>query len=97
MSGSSSSAEPGGSSERTAGAPAPALPAVGDTLYTRPFLFASTANALFYANINAFNLLPLYIGALGGTESHIGAIMAMYQVAAIVCQVGDPFSDRRFP
>jgi len=101
MYGSSSLAEPGDRPEGTAGLPVDGVPVARDTLYTRPFLLAAAANALFYANLNAFNLLPLYIGQLGGTESNIGAIMAMYQVAAIVCQAGagsliDRFGRRPF-
>ncbi|MBI3988386.1 MAG: MFS transporter [candidate division NC10 bacterium] len=56
------------------------------TLYTRDFLVASFANFLFFSNINAFNLLPLYIKDLGGTEAQIGGIMGMYQLAAIFMQ-----------
>jgi MFS family permease len=98
MCGSSSSADPGSRPEAIvvlpAGDGAAACPA-RETLYTKPFLLASAANALFYANINAFNLLPLYIGQLGGRESDIGTIMAMYQVAAIICQAGaGPLIDR---
>jgi len=55
-------------------------------LYTKDFLVASFANLLFFSNVNAFNLLPLYIRDLGGTEAQIGGIMGMYQVAAILMQ-----------
>lgn len=55
-------------------------------LYTKDFLVASFANFLFFSNVNAFNLLPLYIKDLGGTEAQIGGIMGMYQVAAILMQ-----------
>jgi MFS family permease len=44
------------------------------------------ANFLFFSNINAFNLLPLYIADLGGSEARIGWIMGVYSLAAIVCQ-----------
>ena len=97
MCGSSSSADPGSRPEGASGLPVGGSPSgpVRETLYTKPFLLASAANALFYANINAFNLLPLYIERLGGREGEIGTIMAMYQVAAIGCQVGvGPLIDR---
>lgn len=58
----------------------------GHPVYTRPFLLAATANFLFFINLNAFTLLPLYIQQLGGREGQIGSIMAMYTVAAICSQ-----------
>ena len=71
------------------------MTASDQSLYTKPFVLAATANLLFYANLNAYNLLPLYVQQLGGREGQIGTIMAMYQVAAILCQVGvGPFVDR---
>jgi MFS family permease len=64
-------------------------------VYTKPFVLAALANFLFYSNINAYTLLPLYIHALGGREGQIGSIMALYSVAAILCQAGiGPFLDR---
>lgn len=64
-------------------------------MYTKPFVLAALANFLFYSNINAYTLLPLYIHALGGREGQIGSIMALYSVAAILCQAGiAPFLDR---
>jgi MFS family permease len=72
-----------------------AMTASDHTLYTKPFILASLANFLFYINLNAYNLLPLYIQQLGGREGEIGTIMAMYQIAAIVCQLGaGPLVDR---
>jgi MFS family permease len=71
------------------------MTASDQSLYTKPFVLAATANLLFYANLNAYNLLPLYVQQLGGREGQIGTIMAMYQVAAILCQVGvGPLVDR---
>ena len=65
------------------------------SLYTRPFVLAAAANFLFFANLNAYTLLPLYIQQLGGREGQIGTIMAMYSVAAILCQLGvGPLVDR---
>ncbi len=52
----------------------------------RDFWQAVAANFLFFCNINAFNLLPLYIADLGGSEARIGWIMGVYSLAAIVCQ-----------
>jgi MFS family permease len=57
------------------------------SLYTKPFVLAAAANFLFFANLNAYTLLPLYIQHLGGREGQIGTIMAMYSVAAILCQL----------
>jgi MFS family permease len=65
------------------------------SLYTKPFILAAAANFLFFANLNAYTLLPLYIQHLGGREGQIGRIMAMYSVAAILCQLGiGPLVDR---
>lgn len=55
-------------------------------MYTKPFVLTSLAYLCFFSNINAYNLLPLYIQKLGGREGEIGIIMAMYSVAAILCQ-----------
>ncbi|HYL81290.1 MAG TPA: MFS transporter [Candidatus Acidoferrum sp.] len=64
-------------------------------MYTKTFVLAALANFLFYSNINAYTLLPLYIQALGGGEGQIGTIMAMYSVAAILCQaITSTFLDR---
>ena len=64
-------------------------------MFTKPFVLASLANFLFYSNTNAYTLLPLYIQALGGREGQIGSIMAMYSLAAILCQASiGPFLDR---
>ncbi|MFQ5881500.1 MAG: MFS transporter [Candidatus Methylomirabilales bacterium] len=52
----------------------------------RDFWQAAAANLLFFWNINAFNLLPLYIKDLGGSEARIGWIMGVYHLAAILCQ-----------
>ena len=31
------------------------------SLYTKPFILAAAANFLFFSNLNAYTLLPLYI------------------------------------
>jgi MFS family permease len=73
--------------------PSPCIPE--SSLYTKPFVLAALASFLFYSNTNAYTLLPLYIQALGGREGQIGSIMAMYSVAAVLCQAGvGPFLDR---
>lgn len=65
------------------------------SLLTKPFVLAALANFLFFSNLNAYTLLPLYIQELGGREGQIGSIMAMYPVAAILCQLGaGPLIDR---
>lgn len=51
-----------------------------------PFLRAAVTNFLFFSNIAPFNLLPLYIKRLGGTETEIGLIMGVCNIAAIFCQ-----------
>lgn len=55
-------------------------------MYTKPFLLITLVSFLTYGILNAYNLLPLYIHALGGREAEIGRIMALYHVAAILCQ-----------
>jgi len=56
-------------------------------VYTRAFVLTAVANFLVYSLLNAYNLLPLYIQQLGGTEGEIGRVMACYHVAALCCQV----------
>lgn len=53
---------------------------------TGPFLHAAGTNFFFFACLNSFILLPLYIQRLGGTEAEIGIVMGMYSASAIVCQ-----------
>ncbi len=55
-------------------------------MYTKPFLLLTLVSFLTYGILNAYNLLPLYIHALGGREAEIGRIMALFHVAAILCQ-----------
>ena len=43
-------------------------------------------NTLFFASMNGFLLLPLYIQRLGGTEAQIGLVQGMYSAAGILCQ-----------
>lgn len=52
---------------------------------SRPeFWQATAANFLFFFNISAFNLLPLYIAELGGSQARIGWIMGVYSLAAFI-------------
>ena len=52
---------------------------------SRPeFWQATAANFLFFFNLSAFNLLPLYIVDLGGSEARIGWIMGVYSLAAFI-------------
>ena len=79
-----------------AGAAAPPPP-----IYTRPFLVAAFANLLFFLSLNGFNLLPLYIKHLRGTEAQIGLIMGMNSLASILFQplaglAVDRFGPKRF-
>ena len=57
-------------------------------MYTKPFILTALANFLVFTNLNVYTLLPLYIKMLGGREGQIGTIMAMYTLAAVVCQIG---------
>ena len=43
-------------------------------------------NLLFFASLNGYVLLPLYVVRLGGTEAAIGLVQGMYSAAGIVCQ-----------
>lgn len=64
-------------------------------VYTRPFVFTALANFLLFSNLNVYTLLPLYIQQLGAREGQIGAVMAMYSVAAVLCHLAiGPLLDR---
>lgn len=74
-----------GAGGRGSGAPAASCeprPAI----YTRSFLVTAFANLLFFLSLNGFNLLPLYIKHLHGTETQIGFIMGMNSLASILFQ-----------
>ncbi len=53
---------------------------------TGAFLRAAVSSFFFFASLNCFFLLPLYIRELGGTEAGIGLIMGAHSAAAIFCQ-----------
>jgi MFS family permease len=55
-------------------------------VYTKPFLLLTLVSFLTFGILNVYNLLPLYLHALGGREAEIGRIRALYHVAAILCQ-----------
>ena len=55
-------------------------------MYTKPFVLTTLAFFCFFTNVNAYNLLPLYLHALGAQAGEIGTIMAMFSVAAILAQ-----------
>jgi MFS family permease len=55
-------------------------------VYTKPFVLTSLAYLCFFTNVSAYNLLPLYLQALGARAGEIGTIMAMYSGAAILGQ-----------
>lgn len=55
-------------------------------LKTTPFVRATVTNFFFFASLNGFVLLPLYIQQLGGTEIEIGLVMGVYSGVGIVCQ-----------
>ena len=74
---------------------------IDETIPSFNFFVASLANFFFFASLNAFSLLPLYIKALGGTESQIGWVMGSYSLTAILGQplagaLGDRFGRKRF-
>ena len=56
------------------------------SVLTRQFFRITSMNFFFFASVNAFVLLPLYIQRLGGTEAQIGVVMGMYSAAGIFCQ-----------
>ena len=65
------------------------------------FIRVTLTNFFFFAGLNCFLLLPLYIQGLGGSEIEIGVVMGLYSAAGIVCQplVGawvDAFGRRPF-
>ncbi len=59
------------------------MPAI---LTQQAFLKATATNFLFFASLNCFFLLPLYIQQLGGTEVAVGVVMGIYSAVGILCQ-----------
>jgi len=65
------------------------------------FLKATATSFFFFASLNCFFLLPLYVQQLGGTEVAVGIVMGVYSATGILCQplVGpwvDAFGRRPF-
>jgi MFS family permease len=52
----------------------------------RAFVRATVTNFFFFASLNGFVLLPLYIEQLGGTPAEIGIVMGLYSAVGIVVQ-----------
>ena len=50
------------------------------------FIRTTVTNFFFFAGLNCFILLPLYIQGIGGTEIEIGVVMGLYSAAGILCQ-----------
>jgi MFS family permease len=55
-------------------------------LTQQAFLKATATSFFFFASLNCFFLLPLYIEQLGGTEVAVGVVMGIYSAIGIVCQ-----------
>jgi MFS family permease len=55
-------------------------------LTQRDFLKATATSFFFFASLNCFFLLPLYIQQLGGTEVAVGVVMGVYSAIGILCQ-----------
>lgn len=51
-----------------------------------PFARTMLTNFFFFASLNGFVLLPLYVHQLGGNEASIGVVQGMYSAAGILCQ-----------
>ena len=60
-------------------------------MYTKPFVLTTLAFFCFFTNVNAYNLLPLYLQALGARTGEIGSIMAMFSVA----DTSDPLAAKK--
>jgi MFS family permease len=55
-------------------------------LAQRPFIWTIVTNFFFFASLNGFFLMPLYIEQLGGTAVEIGLVMGAYSGIGILCQ-----------
>jgi len=55
-------------------------------LTQQAFLKATATSFFFFASLNCFFLLPLYVAQLGGTEVAVGIVMGIYSAVGIVCQ-----------
>lgn len=59
------------------------MPAI---LAQQAFLRATATSFFFFASLNCFVLLPLYVQRLGGTEVAVGVVMGVYSAVGILCQ-----------
>jgi MFS family permease len=55
-------------------------------LAQQAFLRATATSFFFFASLNCFVLLPLYVKQLGGTEVAVGVVMGIYSGIGILCQ-----------
>ena len=55
-------------------------------LAQQAFLKATATSFFFFASLNCFVLLPLYVTRLGGTEIAVGVVMGIYSGIGILCQ-----------
>ena len=55
-------------------------------LAQQAFLRATATSFFFFASLNCFVLLPLYVTRLGGTEVAVGVVMGIYSGIGILCQ-----------
>jgi MFS family permease len=55
-------------------------------LAQQAFLKATATSFFFFASLNCFVLLPLYVQRLGGTEVAVGVVMGIYSAIGILCQ-----------
>jgi MFS family permease len=55
-------------------------------LTQQAFLKATATSFFFFASLNCFFLLPLYVKRLGGTEVAVGIVMGTYSAIGILCQ-----------
>ncbi len=51
-----------------------------------PFARVMLTNFFFFASLNGFVLLPIYVQQLGGTEAAVGVVQGLYSAAGILCQ-----------
>jgi MFS family permease len=55
-------------------------------LAQQAFLLATATSFFFFASLNCFVLLPIYVTQLGGTEVAVGIVMGTYSAVGILCQ-----------
>ena len=55
-------------------------------LAQQAFLKATATSFFFFASLNCFVLLPIYVTQLGGTEVAVGIVMGSYSAVGILCQ-----------